>query len=86
MLEIWRVCVALAGRVPTCVAPGSFIRMCRDWAGCAAQADAVLGMALRRLTSLEAGKLKAEAEVLAARIAELKVCDSASHRLTTQGR
>lgn len=38
-----------------------------------AQADAVLGMALRRLTSLEAGKLEAEAAELAARIAELQV-------------
>ena len=38
-----------------------------------AQAEAVLGMALRRLTSLEAGKLEAEAKELAARIAELQV-------------
>jgi len=45
----------------------------------------VLGMALRRLTSLEAGKLKAEAEVLGARIAELKVCDSTPDGLTAYG-
>ena len=37
------------------------------------QAEAVLGMALRRLTSLEAGKLEAEAKELAERIAELQV-------------
>jgi DNA gyrase/topoisomerase IV subunit A len=36
------------------------------------QADAVLGMALRRLTSLETGKLEEEARDLAARIAGLK--------------
>ena len=36
------------------------------------QAEAVLAMALRRLTSLEAGKLRAEADDLAARVADLK--------------
>ena len=36
------------------------------------QADAVLAMALRRLTGLEAGKLQAEAAELAARSADLK--------------
>ena len=36
------------------------------------QAEAVLAMALRRLTTLEAGKLEAEAAELAARVADLK--------------
>ena len=43
-----------------------------------AQAEAVLGMALRRLTSLEAGKLEAEGKDLAGRIAELQVRDRLS--------
>ncbi|KAK9837232.1 hypothetical protein WJX81_000248 [Elliptochloris bilobata] len=52
--------------------PAAAAALRTDFGLSAEQAEAVLGMALRRLTSLEAGKLEAEAVVLAERITELQ--------------
>lgn len=43
-----------------------------EWCLLCAQADAVLSMALRRLTSLEAGKLREEEATLAQTLAQLQ--------------